>query len=130
MTLDEFKALTDEEQSAYIEKLLAESNIEGRTDALVVESEVRRSELQRRVDELEFEKVFRDAAIYGQVLPKAVKYLITDARQVFELRDGILSPRDGRTLPGDPLSPLTVDVWLKEIRQKESYLFERPVGNA
>jgi hypothetical protein len=57
------------------------------------------------------------------VLPKAVKYLITDARQVFELRDGILSPGNGKTLPDDPLCPLTVEAWLAEMREHESYLF-------
>jgi hypothetical protein len=43
-----------------------------------------------------------------------VDFIIEGTGQVFELCDGVLHPRNGQTHPGDPLTPLRFDVWMKD----------------
>lgn len=127
MTNAEFHALSEDEQDAWIAARVRKGLEEALGDQYpdVLEAiHAEREAAERRIAELEFERVVRDTAIYGGVLPRAVNFIIEDARQVFELREGILRPRNGQTDPGDPLTPLQFEVWLKDQRERRSFLFE------
>ena len=103
-----------------VEELLAKpvaTAIEG------MQAETQRAE--RRIAELEFEKLVQQNAIYGGVLPRAVPYIASSAAELFELRDGMLTVKNGETDPGDPLTPLTFEVWLKEFREEHDFFFTK-----
>jgi len=80
---------------------------------------------EQRIAEIEFDNLVRDNALYGGVVPTATKYSVRGARELFEIRDGILHPRNGQTQPGDPCAPLTFDTWLQEQRKTEPHLFTK-----
>jgi hypothetical protein len=50
-------------------------------------------------------------------------YVVRAAEDVFELKDGALTPKDGQSCPGDPWGLLTPHVWLGELERDEPYLF-------
>jgi len=52
-------------------------------------------------------------------------YVSEDAWKVIELRENALVVRNGETDPGDPLTPLTFDVWLKGFRREHDFLFAK-----
>jgi hypothetical protein len=99
--------------------------IQPRLDALVATADAAMQTAEQRVAELEFDRLVRENAILGHVIPTAAKYFVRDAAELFIIRDGILSPRNGQTLPNDPLSPLTFEAWLQEQRKTEPYLFTK-----
>ena len=128
MTWDEFMKsdLTFEQwigQLARDEVARQTADIQPRLDALAGAADVAAQTAEQRIAELEFDRLVRENAILGHVVPTAAKYFVRDAAELFELRDGILRPRNGQTQPGDPLSPLTFETWLAEHRKTESYLF-------
>lgn len=55
----------------------------------------------------------------------AVPYVLSDAVRVFTLVENKLVPRNRETDPGDPLSPLTFDVWLQQLRKERHFLFDK-----
>jgi hypothetical protein len=99
------------------------SELQRRADAVIDGIRSDREAAERKITVLEFERLVRENAVLGGVLPKAVKYIVEDVRELFELRDNALVVRNGETNPGDPLTPLSFEVWLRELRKKHEYLF-------
>jgi hypothetical protein len=121
MTTDELIAkLAREEIAKQLAATAFEATLEAHRQATAV--------AERRTAEIEFDNLVRDNAIYGGVIPTAAKYFVRDARELFEIRDGILHPRNGETQPGDPCAPLTFDTWLQEQRKDVPYLFTLESG--
>jgi hypothetical protein len=82
-----------------------------------------RAAAEQRLAELEYEKLVRDVAVRGGVLPRAVDFIVPDVRKLFEVHGNALTVRNGATMPGDPLPPLTIDAWLLERRKDVPFLF-------
>jgi hypothetical protein len=116
MTRDEMVAYVNQ----VVEELLAKP-VAKAFDGMNADTE----RAERRIAELEFEKLVQQNALMGGVLPKAVPYIASSAAALFELRDGMLTVRNGETDPGDPLVPLTFDVWLRELRKEQAFLFTK-----
>lgn len=68
------------------------------------------------------ELVTEHALLHG-VLPQSIRHVVRDAESVFEMRDGALVPKDGKTDPGDPLQPLSPSTWLQQLAKTDPYLF-------
>jgi hypothetical protein len=49
--------------------------------------------------------------------------IVPDVRKLFDIRDNALKVRNGATMPGDPLTPLTFDAWIAERRKDAPFLF-------
>jgi hypothetical protein len=98
---------------------LAATPVEQSIDRIAAE----RAAAEQRIAELEYEKLVRDVAVRGGVLPKAVDWIVHDVRELFEIRDGALKVRNGETMPGDPLTPLTFEAWLASRRKEAPFLF-------
>jgi hypothetical protein len=73
--------------------------------------------------ETSFREVMAEHALLHGVRPHAIRHVVRDAVEMFELQDGALVARNGATDPSDPLSPLTPGRWLQELAKKERYLF-------
>ncbi len=82
-----------------------------------------RTAAERRIAELDFDRLVRENALLGGVLPKAVEHIAASARELFELRDNAIAIRNGETEPGDPLTPLRFDTWLQQQRKELGFLF-------
>jgi hypothetical protein len=122
MTWDEFLAsdLTLEQYVAErVQAAVADLPIAATTAR--IESETAAAE--RRIAELEFEKLVDQNARLGGVIPTAVPLIVSDVRKLFEMRENALVVRNGETMPGDPLTPLTFEVWLQEFRKDHEFLF-------
>ena len=52
-----------------------------------------------------------------------MRWIVRDATESFDLRDGSLVPRGDRSEPGDPLAPLTVETWLRELARATPEFF-------
>jgi hypothetical protein len=70
-------------------------------------------ELAQRLANATFRDLVIDEAILHGVTPRAVRFVITAAREHFELTDDGLVAKNGRTDPNDPLVPLSVGTWLE-----------------
>jgi hypothetical protein len=77
---------------------------------------------ERRVAELEFEKLVTQQALFGGVQPKAVRFVVASAAEMFELRGSTLAARNSLTEPGDPLAPLSFDTRLSELLKGQRLL--------
>jgi hypothetical protein len=76
---------------------------------------------------MEFRARIADHALAAGVRPSAVRHVVRDAASIFELRDGMLRPRDAAaTDPTDPLTPLTPRLWLEQLATSDGYLFVEP----
>lgn len=95
-------------------KQMADLPVEATLDAIRADT----AAAEQQVAESEFNRVVLHQAVLHGVIASAVRFLVPDVRRLFELRDGILSPRNGETLPGDPLTPLTFEAWLAEQRKE------------
>jgi hypothetical protein len=56
----------------------------------------------------------------------AVRHVLRDAADVFEMQGDVIVPKNGQTVPGDPLTPLTPERWLQLLKTSEPYLFAAP----
>ena len=78
----------------------------------------------RRDRDARFRELLAEEALASGVRPPAIRHVVRDAQEVFELRDGVLVPRDGRTEPGDPLAPVDASDVVAEPRE-DGRLFVR-----
>jgi hypothetical protein len=125
MTWEQFLAsdLTiDEFIEPMVEEAVAKLNV--RVDAMLDDIRADTAEAERGIAEKEFERLVRKNAVLGGVLPQAVDYIVPDVRKLFEVRDNALKVRNGATMPGDPLAPLTIEAWLAERRKEVPFLFK------
>lgn len=102
-----------------VAKAMAETPVDRAIDHIKAET----AAAEQRLAELEYEKLVRDVAVRGGVLPQAVHWIVPDVRKLFEIRDNALVVRNGATMPGDPLTPLTFEAWLAEQRKDVPFLF-------
>jgi hypothetical protein len=82
---------------------------------------------EEQLAQLKAETRFRDLiereALMTDVMPRAIRHVVRDAADVFELKDDQLVPKHGDTDPGDPLTPLSPSRWLQQLKTKEPFLF-------
>ena len=113
--------MTPEEIAAHIDAEIAK--LQPRVDAAIARLDAEIEQSRRRVAELEFEKLVAQNARLGGVIPSAATLLVPDVAKLFEMREGALVVRNGETMPGDPLMPLTFEAWLEEKRKQLPLLF-------
>ncbi len=105
-----------------ISEAIRQSLING--DKQLTSSESDDARLRRRNAELEFAQRATQEAISAGMRAGAVKYIVSDAAAVFELRDNQLVPRDPRaTDPRDPCTPLSFRTWLEAQRKEVPFLY-------
>ncbi len=74
----------------------------------------------------QFRMAITEQALLHGVHPTAVRLVLPEAEDVFELHSGAVVPRNGQTDPGDPLAPLTPERWLQGLATTDAYLFAEP----
>jgi hypothetical protein len=115
-----FQEVANEIAKESFEKYMAEDEAnrsKTRREAL------REASPEERLKEFEFNERVGGLALLVGVRPHAVKHVCRDAREVFELKDGEITPRNGATDPNDPLRLLEPSRWLEELKKTDSYLF-------
>jgi hypothetical protein len=124
--------MTPEEWTAFVDSDLSfEEYLKKRVQDALAELPMARVEdtdiaaAERRIAELEFEKLVDQNARLGGVIPTAVPLIVPDVAKLFEMRDNALRPRNGQTMPGDPLSSLTFEAWLQEYKKTMGFLFTK-----
>jgi hypothetical protein len=65
----------------------------------------------------------RDAALAYGARPRYVRFIVWEAEESFELKDGQIVPRDGRRNPHDPVAPLDLITFLEGLRETDANLF-------
>lgn len=102
-------------------KFLADHEAARRVPAPTAEQQ-----LAQRLNEARFREQVTEQALLHGVKPHAIRHIVRDAEQMFELKDDALVARHNATDPNDPLSPLTAARWLLDLAKTEGYLFAPP----
>ncbi len=87
-----------------------------------------REEAQRAADEGKFKELLTADANKAGIAATAMRHVLRDAKDFFELKDGKLVPREGVKHPSDPLKEMTTDAWFGTLAKSDPYLFEANVG--
>lgn len=119
---DENKSL-DENVAAMVAESFAKALAETPVEDGIQNIKAGTADAEQRIAALEYDRLAREVALFGGVLPRAVKHVVRDIQELFDLRDNALVVRNGQTMPGDPLTPLSIEVWLEEQRRLTPFLF-------
>src|SRR5258708_61094 len=76
-------------------------------------------QLQAKLAEARFFEQVSRAAMAAGADPRYVRYVVRDAEEVFELKDGALVAKNGATDPNDPLTPLSPTRWLQDYARSD-----------
>lgn len=121
-------AASQEERGALIGRGVqrAVAELQPRVEAVVADLQTETAVLEQRSNELLFEKLVHEQASLAGSHRGAGKFFVTSVKEAFALRDGVLRPTNGQTLPGDPLVPLTIEAWFAQRKTEAdfAYLFE------
>jgi hypothetical protein len=99
--------------------------LEERLEKVLARTAANIADTERKLAESEFERLVGENARLGSVIPGAEKFFMADAAKLFELRENALVVRNGETMPGDPLTPLTFQAWLHGKRGEWGFLFKK-----
>ena len=80
-------------------------------------------EIAQRLQAARFREQFGELALAAGVRGKAVKHVLRDAVEVFTLTDDGFVPINGDRDPANPLSPLSPQRWLEQVKTREPFLF-------
>ena len=87
-------------------------------------------QLEQQINESRLRELLTQEAMLHDVRPRAIRYVVRDAEEVFELKDDAVVPRNGARDPNDPVSPLTPARWLQEKAKTEGDMFNPTRGRA
>lgn len=106
---------------AAINKAVADA-VKPVADKLAEEAKARET-AQKQADDGKFRELVSAAATTAGVSSTAIRHVLREAAQVFELKDGKLSPKEGVKHPTDPLKDMNTTDWLQQLSKTDDYLF-------
>lgn len=96
-------------------------------DALATEQKARQ-EAEARANDGRFESIISAEANKAGVRPNSVRLILREAKDVFDIKDGSLVPKQGQKNTIDPLKDLNPTDWLAGMAKSDSYLFVESSG--
>ena len=137
---DEYKTLKAEAALLKQKGVTSVNDIQGAIDkavkaalepvsaALTLEK-TEREKATKLANDAKFRELVTADANKAGVAATAIRHVLREAEQVFELKEGALAPKAGVKHPTEPLKELTPNDWLQQLAKTDEYLFAQNLGS-